>query len=236
MLSLQEREHRKSTFAKKTAENMNKYTELYNKFSQSGYSKALAEEYADYFVLDVKKPAAGDILQAVRLYDKVRDYKTAAYFLSKLEEMAKKLNNEEKFLYCVESLANKSKIGNWRDAEDFRTENINFMQIYSEKVDIKLKADMYMALAYADCAAKHYNSAVRLLTGFGYKPQGKNDVKLLEILIAGIYICAKSGDEANIENAVNSACAAMALFKKYEFPWSEEYYKSKIMDASQGLA
>lgn len=236
MLSLQEREHRKSTFAKKTVENTNKYTELYNKFSQYGYSKVLAEEYADYFVLEAKKPAAGDILQTVRLYDKVRDYKMASYFLSKLEEMSKKLNNEEKFLYCIESLANKSKMGNWRDAEDFRTENINFMQIYSEKVGIKLKADMYMALSYVDCAAKNYSAAFRLLTGFGYKPQGKNDEKLLEILIAGIYICAKSGDESSVENAVNNACAAMGLFKKFEFPWSEKYYENKIKDASQGLA
>ena len=236
MLSLQEREHRKSNFAKKSSENTKKYTELYAQFSQTGYTKVLAEEYTDFFVLNAKKPAPGDILQAVRLYDKIRDYKAAAYFLTKLEEIAKKLNNEEKFIYCIEALANKSKIGNWRDAEDFRTENINFMQIYSEKVDIGLKADMYMSLAYADCAAKHYNSAFRLLTGFGYKPQGKNDVKLLEILIAGIYICAKSGDEASIENAVNNACAAMALFKKYEFPWSEEFYKQKIKDASVGLA
>lgn len=236
MLSLQEREHKKSTFAKKSSENTKKYNELYAEFYNKGYTKALAEEYADYFVLNAKKPAAGDILQTVRLYDKIRDYKTAAYFLTKVEEMAKKLNNEEKFIYCIETLANKSKIGNWRDAEDFRTEHINFMQIYSEKVDIKLRADMYMSLAYADCAAKHYSSAFRLLTGFGYKPQGKNDEKLLEILIAGIYICAKSGDEASIENAVNNACAAMALFKKYKFSWSEAFYKQKIKDASEGLA
>lgn len=236
MLSLQEREHRKSTFAKKSSENTKKYIELYEEFSQYGYTKALAEKYADFFVLNAKKPAAGDIIQTVQLYDKIRDYKSAAYYLSKLEEMMKKLNNEEKFIYCTESLGNRSKIGNWRDAEDFRTENINFMQIYSEKVDIKLKADMYMSLAYADCAAKHYNSAFRLLTGFGYKPQGRNDEKLLEILIAGIYICAKSGDEASVENAVNNAIAAMGLFKKYEFVWSEEYYRNKIKEASEGLA
>lgn len=234
MLSLQEREHKKTNYAKKNSENTKKYAELYDEYSRFGYTKELAEKYAEYFVLEAKKPAAGDILQAVRLYDKIRDYKNAAYFLARLDEIAKKLNNEEKFTYCIEMLANLGKTGNWREAVDFRTENINFMQIYSEKVSISQKADMYIALAYADCAAKNYNSAFRLLKGFGYKPQGRNDVKLLEILIADIYICAGSGDEASVENAVNNANAAMALIKKYEFDWTKEFYKNKIKEAAEG--
>lgn len=235
MLAQHEREHRKMTFAKKSSENTKKYTELYADFCSNGYTPNLAREYADYFVLDAKKPAAGDILQAARLYNKVHDYKTEAVFLEKLEDMTKKLTNEEKFVYCVEGLLNKSKIGNWRDAEDFRTENINFMQIYSEKVDIKLKAEMYIALALSDCAAKHYTSAFRLLTGFGYKPQGRNDTMLLEILITGVYICAKSGDEASLSNTVENARAAMKLFNQFEHEWTEAYYEKMIEDAANGI-
>lgn len=237
MLSLQEREHNKKiTFAKKSSENEKKYSDLYNEFCQNGYTKALAAEYADFFVLNTKKPAVGDILQTISLYDKIHDYKTAAFFLTKLEDFAKKFTSEEKFCYCIASLLNKSKIGNWRDAEDFRTEHINFMQKHSEKVDIKQKAAMYIALSYADCAAKQYNSAFRLLKKFGYKPQGRNDTTLLEILIAGVYICAKSGDEASVENAVENAHAAMKLFKKFEHEWTERYYEKKIADAAEGIA
>lgn len=234
MLSPQEREHKKITFAKKTSESTAKYTELYTEFSQNGYSKRLAEDYADFFVLNQKKPCAGDILQAARLYDKIRDYKNVAYYLEKLEEI-KKLSSEERFLYCIASLLNRSKLGNWRDAEDFRTENINFMQEYSVKADMDKQADLYIALAHSDCCARHYSSAFRLLTGFGYKPQGRNDTKLLEILITGVYICAKTGDRTSIENAVDSANTALGLFKEFEFPWSKAYYEQLINDASEGI-
>lgn len=237
MLSPQEREHyKKITFAKKSSETEKKYNDLYNEFCQNGYTKALAAEYADFFVLNAKKPTAGDILQTVRLYDKVHDYKTAAFFLTKLEDMEKKLNSEEKFRYCIASLLVKSKIGNWRDAEEFRTEHINFMQLHSEKVSMRQKAAMYISLSYADCAARHYNSAFRLLKSFGYKPQGRNDTILLEILIAGVYICAKSGDKASIENAVENAHAAMKLFKSFEHEWTEKYYEKRIADAAEGIA
>lgn len=234
MLSPQEREHKKITFAKKTSESTAKYTELYTEFSQNGYSKRLAEEYADFFVLNVKRPCAGDILQTVRLYDKIRDYKNAAYYLEKLEEI-KKLNSEERFLYCIASLLNRSKLGNWRDAEDFRTENINFMQEYSVKADMDMQVDLYIALAHSDCCAKHYSSAFRLLTGFGYKPQGRNDIKLLEILITGVYICAKTGDKTSVDNAVENAHTALGLFKEFEFPWSKAYYEKLIADASEAI-
>lgn len=234
MLSPQERENKKITFAKKSTENTAKYAELYTDFSQNGYSKRLAEEYADFFVLNQKKPCAGDILQAVRLYDCIRDYKNAAYYLEKLEEI-KKLKDEEKFLYCIASLLNRSKLGNWRDAEDFRTENINFMQEYSVKADMDKQADLYIALAHSDCCARHYSSAFRLLTGFGYKPQGRNDKKLLEILITGVYICAKSGDKVSVDDAVGNASTALGLFKEFEFPWSKAYYEQRIADAAEGI-
>lgn len=234
MLSPQERENKKITFAKKTNENTAKYAELYSDFSQRGYSKRLAEEYADFFVINVKKPCAGDILQTVRLYDKIHDYKNAAYYLEKLEEI-KKLNNEERFLYCIASLLNRSKLGNWRDAEDFRTENIQFMQEYSVKVDMDRLADLYIALAHSDCCARHYSSAFRLLTGFGYRPKGRNDTKLLEILITGVYICAKSGDQASVDDATENARTALGLFREFEFPWSKTYYEQRIADAAEGI-
>ncbi len=236
MLSPQEREqYKRITFAKKTPENEKEYAELYSKFYRGGYTKQLAVDYAGYFVDNAKKPAIGDILQTVRLYDRLHDYKVADLYLSRIEENVKKLTSEEKFQYCVASLLNKSKIGNWRDAEDFRTENINFMQIHSEKVDLKQKSAMYIALAYADCAAKHYTSAFRLLKGFGYKPQGKNDEILLEILIAGIYICARSGDEASVQNSVENAHSALKLFNKFEFDWSKGYYQQRIAEAAEGI-
>ncbi|MBO5164275.1 MAG: hypothetical protein J6B75_07525 [Ruminococcus sp.] len=236
MLSLQEREHKKGMFAKKTSENIKKYSELYAEFCQNGYTKALAEDYADFFVENAKKPAHGDIIQTAQLFDRLHDFKSAAFYLERLEDVTKKMTHEEKFLYCIEALKNKSKLGNWRDAEDFRTENINFMQIHSDKVDMNQKADMYIALALSDCAARHYSSAFRLLTGFGYKPQGRNDVKLLEILTTGVYICAKSGDTASVENAVNNARAALGLFKEFEHSWSKSYYETRIAEAAEGIA
>ncbi len=234
MLSTQEREHKKGKFSKHSADNVKKYDELYVVFCHQGYSKDLAELFADTFVNDAKKPSPDDIIQAARLFDKVHDYKSAAFYLDMLADN-KKLSNEDKFAYCIECLKNKSKCGNWRDAEDFRTENINFMQNYSQKVDLRQKADMYIALAHVDCASKHYTSAFRLLTGFGYKPQGKNDTKLIEILITGVYICKKSGDEASLENAVNNARAALALFSDYEYYWTKDYYEKAIEEAAEGI-
>lgn len=234
MLSPQERENKKITFAKKTSESTAKYTELYAEFSQNGYSKRLAEDYADYFVLNQKKPCAGDILQAARLYDKIHDFKNTAYYLEKIEEI-KKLNSEERFLYCIESLRNRSKAGHWRDAEDFRTENIQFMQEYSVKADMDQQADLYIALALSDCCARHYDSAVRLLTGFGYKPKGRNDVKLFEMLITSIYICSKTDDQICIDYSIEIAQTALGLFNEFEFPWSKAYFEQCISDAAEGI-
>lgn len=133
MLSPQERERKKGMFAKRTNENLKKYTELYADFDEFGYSRSLAKEFAEYFVDNSKKPTVGDIVQAARLYDKIRDYKTGSFYIDKLEEY-KKFSSDEKYYYCIEALTNKSKIGNWRDAEDFRTEHIDFLQKHSEKL------------------------------------------------------------------------------------------------------
>lgn len=234
MLSLQEREAKKGMFAKRTSENLKKYADLYEQFCESGYSKMLASEFAEYFVIDAKKPAVGDIVQTARLYNKIRDYSMASYYLDKVFDV-KKLGGDERFFYCIEALTNKSLVGNWRDAEDFRTEHIAFLQKYSDKLDIKKRAELYIALAYSDCAAKEYSSAFRLLKGIGYKPQGKNDVKLVEILTTVVYIAAKSGDAASTENAVNNARAALNLIKKFEFDWSKDYYEKLIADAAMGI-
>ena len=237
MLSPQERERKKGLFAKALRSGGNaetkKYMELYADFSQLGYTSDLANEYADSFVNDQKKPLAEDILQSAKLFDRIRDYGSAEFYLDMLKE--KKLSNDDKFAYCIETLKNKSKQGHWRDAVDFRTENINFMQNYSEKVDMKQLADMYIALALVDCASKKYMPAFKLLMGFGYKPQGKNDVKLLEILITGIYICSKTGNQESIDNAVENAHGAMKLFTEYEHPWLKAYYEKLIEDAAQGI-
>lgn len=237
MLSPQEREKKKGVFAKALRSGGNadtqKYLELYGDFSQNGYSRELAESYAAAFVDDRKKPLPEDILQTARLYEKVHDYKTAEFYLEMLAD--KKLSGDDKFIYCINCLSVKSKQGHWRDAEDFRTENIHFMQKHSEKVDMDLRADLYIALALADCAAKHYAQGFKLLMGFGYKPKGKNDLKLLDILITGIYICSQTDNEGSVYNAVSNAHGAMRLITEYEHPWLEDYYEQRIKDASEGI-
>lgn len=237
MLSPQERERKKGVFAKALRSGGNadtkRYMELYADFSQLGYTHELAESYADAFVNERKKPLAEDILQTAELFDRVRDYGSSEFYLEMLTD--KKLSNEDKFVYCIQMLKNKSKQGHWRDAVDFRTENINFMQNYSGKVGMKLLADMYIALALVDCASKKYMDAFKLLMGFGYKPQGKNDSKLLEILITGVYICSKTENQESIDNAVENAHGAMKLFTEYEHPWLKAYYEKRIEDAAQGV-
>lgn len=231
MLSTQERQRRKGKLSK---ELLQQYEELYSGFCKRGYSKSLADQFNEIFVDNAKKPAPEDIVQAARLYDKVHELKLASDCLALLEEN-KKMSAEEKFAYCIESLKNRSKLGNWRDAEDFRTENINFMQNHSVKADMILLAEMYMALSHVDCAARRYSAAFRLLKGFGYKPKGRNDTMLLEILIMCVYICAKSGDKGSIDNAVSNACAALKLFDNFEFSWTRNYYENRIVEAYNGI-
>ncbi len=144
MLSPQERERKKGVFAKALRSGGNaqtkKYMELYADFSQMGYTRELADGYADAFVNDQKKPLTEDIIQTAILFDRVRDFGSAEFYLDMLKD--KKLGNDDKFAYCIEMLKVKSKQGHWRDAVDFRTENINFMQNYSKKVDMKQLAEM----------------------------------------------------------------------------------------------
>ena len=127
-----------------------------------------------------------------------------------------------------------SKIGNWRDAEEFRTLNISFLQKYCEKACLKRQAKLYISLALADCAAKNYREALKLLK-FGYKPQGRNDAMLLEIMITAVYIFAKADDIEGLEGALENANSCLRLFKDFDFSWQEEYYHKRIRDASQGI-
>ena len=237
MLSPQDREKKKGVFAKALRSGGNadtaKYQELYSEFCNNGYSREFAEKYADAFVNDRKKPLAEDILQTVRLFDKAHELTSAEFYLDMLAE--KKLSGDEKYIYLIENLKNKSKQGHWRDAVDYRTENIKFLQNHSEKVNMDQLADLYIALALADCAAKNYTQGFKLLTGFGYKPKGKNDVKLLEILVTGIYICFKSRSQGGVYNAISNAHGAMKLFSEFEHPWSEAYYEQCIKDAANGI-
>ncbi len=215
------------------ASELRKYEELYLQFNREGYTRDLCEAYADVFVDGQKKPAADDIIQLVRLYDQIHDLKSAQFYLEML--MDRKLSGEEKFGYCIESLKNKSKLGHWRDAEDFRTENINFMQKHSEKVSQDRLADMYISLALTDCAAKKYNQAGKMINAFGYKPRGKNDPTLLEMMITAVYISAKSGAPDNLRASIINAQTCLNLFTSFEHPWSKEHYIQRIEDAANGV-
>ena len=227
-------DRKKMSFSLRPSHNaeMKKYEEVYFTYANTGYTKDLCEQYADTFVDNVKKPNPFDMVQLAVLYERIHDYKTAYFYLEQLSD--KKLGGAEKFAYCVETLRILSLLGKWRDAVDFRTENINFMQKHSEKVDIKQQADLYMALALTDCAAKKPDQALKLLK-FGYKPQGKNDVKLLEIFITVVYIFAKAEDEEGLEGALENARSCLNLFSNFEFSWGKEYYEQRIEDAANGI-
>lgn len=210
-----------------------KYEALYLQFNREGYTKDLCEDYAEEFVNEQKKPSPEDIIQLVRLYDHIHDLSSAEFYLSMLED--KKLSGEDRFGYCLESLKVKSKLGHWRDAEDFRTENISFMQKYSEKISMDRLAEMYIALALVDCAARKYNQAGKLLTAFGYKPQGNSDPTLLEMMITAVYISAKSEDKDLLIQSIKNAQICLNRFTSFEHPWSKEYYIMRIEDAANGI-
>lgn len=209
-----------------------KYDELYKVYCESGYTKELCDSYASAFVDDIKKPASFDIIQTARLYDKIYDYKNACFYLDMLSD--KKLGNEDRFDFCTEMLKNYSKRGKWRDAEDFRTENISFMQTYAEKIPTEKQADMYIALALADCSAKKYNEAFTIIKNFGYRPKGTHDVHFMEMLITGIYICACE-DNGEVRNAVQNAESYLKLMNSFEFDWCPDYYRKRIENASKRL-
>lgn len=235
MISTSER--KKIRFAKALlpsfGSDLKKYDELYQLFCRDGYTKELCDAYADTFVDNCKKPAADDIIQAASLYDKIYDYKSAEFYLDMLTE--KKMSSEDRYDYCLEVLAVTSKLKRWRDAEDFRTDNINFIQTYMQKKKTaQEQVDMYLALALVDCAAKRYTDAFRLLN-YGYKPKGKNDEKLLSILLTAVYIYAAAGDEESLEMAVENARSCLKLFSDFEFAWKKDYLEKRIQDAANGL-
>ncbi len=229
-------EFKKNNFAKSLRPSfgaeMKKYEEIYRIYAEGGYSKELCEQFADAFINDVKKPDPGDIVQLAHLYDKIHDNKSESFYLDMLAD--KKLGGDEKFAYCIEMLKTESKLGHWRNAEDFRTENIDFMQKFAQKKPQQQQADMFIALALVDCAAKNYQDAFKLMR-FGYKPHGRNDTKLLEIMTTGVYIFARSGDADGLEDAVANTRSLLKLFSEFEFPWSREYYERCIVEASQGI-
>lgn len=231
MLSIEEREKRKLKLSKRGEPKI--FEELYADFAQNGYSKELADRYAAAFITDQKKPLPFDYVQVARLYDRINEPVTAALYLDMLED--RKLSSDERFIYCTEALKNKSMIGNWRDAVDFRTSNIDFLQKYAHKAGLKMKSELYIVLALVDCVAGEFAQGFKLLTGFGYKPCGKNDVTLLEILTTGVYICAKSGDRKSLGNAIENAHSALGLFTVYPFLWSKEYFEQCIENAANGI-
>lgn len=215
---------------------LKRYDELYREFTEKGYTKELCEAYAESFVDDSaggKKPPVADILQLSRLYGNIRDYKNSEFYLDMLSE--KKLGGEERLGYCEEMLRTLSMLGRWRDGDDFRTENINFIQTYmAKKKTPDEQAGMYIALALCDCAAKRYVDAFRLLN-YGYKPKGRNDVMLLDIFTTAVYVYAKSGDSEGVEAASANAFGCLNLFKDFPFKWSRDYYEKRIRDAAEGI-
>lgn len=227
-------ERKKMSFSLRPSHNaeLKKYEEVYLTYANTGYNRELCELYASTFVDDVKKPNPVDIIQLAVLYERIHDYKTAYFYLEQLSD--KKLGGAERFGWCTEALKTLGLLGKWRDAVDFRTEHINFMQKHSEKVDMKQQADMYIALALTDCSAKKYDQALKLLK-FGYKPQGKNDVKLLEIFMTAVYIFAKANDEEGLEGALDNARSCLNLFSNFDFSWGREYYEQRIEDAAKGI-
>ena len=204
---------------------MKKYVEVYSLFAESGYSKELCQAYSDAFLDNVKKPSPFDIVQISALYDRIHDHKTAYFYLEKL--VNKRLSGDERFFFCTQVLNTLSKIGNWREAENFRTNNISFLQKYSEKATQNMQARLYMALALTDCAAKNYQQGLKLLK-FGYKPHGAKDMTLLEIFITAVYIFAKANDVEGLEGALHNADCCLALFKDFDFPWQSHYYRERI--------
>ncbi len=221
-------DRKKSKFTLRTS--LKKYEEIYQIYCNEGYTKNLCETYADEFVNNQKKPAAEDIIQAARLFGTIHDLSNAEFYLDMLSD--KKISGEDKFEYGVEMLKLKSKLGQWRDAEDFRTENIRFIQTHADKTTVEKKVDLYIALALADCAAKKYNQAFKMLTSFGYKPQGPHDTKFLEILITGVYICACSEDESELASAIGNAENYLKIIGGFEYGWCRAYYEKRIADAA----
>lgn len=211
---------------------MKKYFEVYTLYADSGYTKELCEAYADAFLSSSKKPVAFDLVQIASLYDRIHDTKTAYFYLEKL--VSRKLSSDERFFFCIQVLTVLSKIGNWREAENFRTNNISFLQKYSEKVSADLRAQFYMALALTDCAAKQYEQGLKLLK-FGYKPQGAKDMTLLEIFITAVYIFAKADDSEGLEGALQNANSCLGLFKEFDFQWQSQYYRERIDNAAKGI-
>ncbi len=232
MLSPLERKKMSFSLIPSHSSDMKKYDEVYLTFANTGYDKELCDFYYRTFIENVKKPHPIDVIQLAALYERIHDHKTALFYLNTLQE--RKLSGTEKFDYCVSSLKAISLTQKALDAEDFRTMNINFMQNYSEKLPLQKQADMYIALALADCAAKDFNQALKLLK-FGYKPQCKNDPKLIEIFITAVYIFAKAEDSEGLEGALTNANSCLKLYNNFDFGWYKEYYENRITDASNGI-
>jgi len=216
------------------------YDEIYQIFCNTGYTQEIARLFAKFFVDEGKNPSNKDIIQAAELYDKIRDTQKSLYYLGMLKD--KKLNHSEKFDYCVLMLRVISKRGKWRDAETFRTQNISFLQTYAEKTTPERKTSLYISLALADCAAKKYKQAFKMLKSADYKPIGKRDTVLMEILITGIYIyaCAEDTEVSRaVSVSVRSTESDDVEYDQWYFDWrieeAEKALQTAIANAESGL-
>jgi hypothetical protein len=209
-----------------------KSDELDEIFRNQGYCRDFCDAYADAFVNNVKKPDPVVVIELVSYLNKIGDLKSASFYLDNID--IDKLSGNTKFEFCREQLLILGKSGNWRDGEDFRSENIKFIQLYLQhNKDMRKKAEMYIALSFIDCAAKKYSDAFSLLN-CGYKPTGKSDVCFLEILITAVYIYAKMGDGDNVQLAIGNASKFLDNFTGFEYKWTKDYYKKRIESAANG--
>lgn len=201
-------------------------------FRAEGFTLNFCDSYRQAYIDNVKKPFAPHLILCASYYDKIGDHNSAEFYIEQVNN--KKLDPESKFVYCLQKLLLCGKTGDWSEGEDFRNDNIKFIQNYMEKKKApEYKVQMYIALALVDCATKKYADAFGLLN-FGYKPKGKNDVNFLNILITAIYIYSKMKDQTNLETAVHNAQLFLSKFTAFEYPWCKDYYEKLIIRASQG--
>ena len=160
---------------------MKKYVEVYSLFAESGYSKELCQAYSDAFLDNVKKPSPFDIVQISALYDRIHDHKTAYFYLEKL--VNKRLSGDERFFFCTQVLNTLSKIGNWREAENFRTNNISFLQKYSEKATQNMQARLYMAQVLEE--TEDVDGALTIYESYAkeHKKDGEAQYNLVKLLM-----------------------------------------------------
>ncbi|MBE6860542.1 MAG: hypothetical protein E7499_04505 [Ruminococcus sp.] len=203
-------------------------------YYDKGYTIEFCQNFAEMFVDDKKNVKPVDIIFLASMYNKAGDIESAAFYLDMVDD--KKLSGEEKFCYCYERLFIYGKKGRGAEGDLFRNENINFMQNYAQKKNTpEYLVNMFIALALVDCANGRYADAFTLLKR-SYKPTGRNDRYFLSILITAVFIYAKMGDMAELEEASNNARKYLKTFSSFDYEWEKAYLEKCISNAEEGKA